>query len=108
MEVPPCSKAATWKLFVVRSPPVAAHAAPDHVVDLRCTKVKYCVCPTRLVEISEIMSVTLTILRDFARANRGDDLLNRPDFRWWHECEVRECPLSRRCRGDSGRGSDIV
>ena len=82
------------KLFVVRSPPVAAHAAPDHVVDLRGTKVKYCVCPTPLAEISEIMSVTLTILRETLPApTPKGDLLNRPDFHWWHGAAHPTRPL---------------
>jgi hypothetical protein len=61
------------------------HASPDHVVDLCCTKVKYRMCP-RLPEISEIMSVILTLLRDFARTNYA--AVNRPDFRLWHISEV--------------------
>jgi hypothetical protein len=71
-----------WRALTARRRPCSL----DHVVDLCCTKAKYCMCPTRLSEILEIMSVTLTILRDFTRANYG--AVNRPEFRQWHEREV--------------------
>jgi hypothetical protein len=61
------------KLLVVRYHGPSPPAAPDHLVALRGTKVKCCVCrwPARIAEFAEIMSATLTISGDIAPAKHA-------------------------------------